>query len=240
MSGLLVDKVALITGASRGIGAAVAKRFAQEGAHVILISRNISELKQIDDQIKEFGGNATLVQLDLLEFINIKELAGSISTKFEAIDILVASAAMLGELCPLQDYDSEIWKSIVDTNFSANWYLIKNLDPLLKRAKAGRAIFITSDVGSSPTLYPYWGPYAASKAALEAMVKVYATETKHTTLCINMIQPGPINSGIYKQAFPGQDTSELPLPEELTDKFVELASENCNVTGEVFKLNPSE
>lgn len=242
MNSLLSGKIALITGASKGIGAAVAKRFVQEGAHVILISRNIEDLREIDDEIKKLVLNkkeesdTTLVQLDLLEFEKIKELSDLISKRFGRLDIFVASAGILGELCPVQDYDPGVWESIIGTNFNANWYLIKNLDPLLKCSETGRAIFVTSDVGQSPNFYPYWGPYAASKAALEAMIKVYAAETKHTKLCINIVQPGTINSGVYKQAFPGQDASKLPLPEELTDKFVELASENCNVSGEVFQL----
>lgn len=246
MSNLLSGKVALITGASKGIGAAVAKRFVQEGAHVILISRSIEGLREIDDEIRKLipdkkeESNTTLVQLDLLEFEKIKELAVTLNKQYQHLDILIANAGILGELCPVQDYDPNVWESIIETNFNANWYLIKNLDPLLKRAEAGRAIFVTSDTGQSPIFYPYWGPYAASKAALEAMVKVYAAETKHTKLCINIIQPGIINSGVYKQAFPGQDASKLPSPEELIDKFVELASENCKVSGEVFQLQPSQ
>ncbi|WP_339045734.1 SDR family NAD(P)-dependent oxidoreductase [Candidatus Mesenet endosymbiont of Agriotes lineatus] len=245
MSDLLSGKVALITGASKGIGAAVAKRFIQEGAHVILVSRNIEDLREVDDEIKKLVPdkkeefNTTLVQLDLLEFEKIKELAGAIDKQYQRLDILVASAGVLGELCPVQDYDPGTWESIIGTNFNANWYLIKNLDLLLKRAEAGRVIFVTSNTGQSPISYPYWSPYAASKAALEAMVKVYAAETKHTKLCINIVQPGTVNSGVYKQAFPGQDVSKLPSPEELTDKFVELASQNCKISGEVFQLQPT-
>ncbi|MDD9331159.1 MAG: SDR family NAD(P)-dependent oxidoreductase [Wolbachia sp.] len=244
----LEGKVALITGASGGIGSAVAKRFVKEGARVILISRSGESLSVLYDKIKgfeEFKENSvTPIQLDLLDFESVKLLSGRIATlklsESGALDILVACAGILGELNPTQDYSLEQFQDVMNINFIANWHLLKNLDSILKKSDAGRIIFVTSEVILSPSSYPYWGAYAASKAALEAMVEVYASETKHTKLCVNAVYPeGAIDSGIYKQAFPGKDTSELAFPDKLTDKFVELASTNCNISGEVLPLSKS-
>lgn len=245
-SKLLEGRVALITGASGTIGSAVAKRFINEGANVVLISRSIENLNALYDEIKECEelkeNSITLIQLDLLDFENVKLLANHITnlklSESGALDIMVACAGILGELNPIQDYSLETFQNIMNTNFIANWHLLKNLDPILKQSESGRIIFVTSEMILSPSSYPYWGIYAASKAALEIMVKIYASETKHTKLCVNAVYPqGPINSGIYNQAFPGkEDISGLVSPDQLTDKFVELASANCNVSGEVFPL----
>lgn len=244
-SKLLEGKVALITGASGTIGSAVAKRFIKEGARVILVSRSIDNLNTLYDEIKEFEelqeNSITLIQLDLLDFENVELLANNITnlklSESGALDVLVVCSGILGELHPIQDYSLQMFQNIVDTNFIANWHLLKNLDPILKKSNSGRIIFVTSEVTLSPASYPYWGAYAASKAALEIMVKIYASETKHTKLCINAVYPeGPVDSEVYRQAFPGKDTAGLISADQLTGKFVELASENCNVSGETFPL----
>ncbi|APR98505.1 SDR family NAD(P)-dependent oxidoreductase [Wolbachia endosymbiont of Folsomia candida] len=246
--GKLEGKVALITGASGGIGSAVAKRFVKEGANVILISRSIDNLKPLYNEIEELEefkeGSVKLIQLDLLDFENVKILTNMIESlklsESGALDILVACTGVLAKLSPIQDYEIEEFHSVMDTNFTANWFLLKNLDPMLKKSDAGRVIFITSEVTFSAASYPYWMPYAASKAALETMVKIYASETKHTKLCVNAVYPeGPVDSGIYKQAFSGKDILELTPPDELTDKFVELASGDCSISGEILPLNKS-
>lgn len=246
--GKLEGKVALITGASSGIGSAVAKRFVREGANVILVSRSIDNLKLLYSEIEGFEefkeGSVKLIQLDLLDFENVKILASMVESlklsESGALDILIACAGVLDKLNLIQDYELEEFQNIMNTNFTANWYLLKNLDPMLKKSDAGRVIFITSEVTFSPSSYPYWMPYAASKTALETMVKIYASETKHTKLCINAVYPeGPVDSGIYKQAFSGRDISELISPDALTDKFVELASGDCSISGEILPLSKS-
>ncbi|QOD37902.1 SDR family oxidoreductase [Candidatus Wolbachia massiliensis] len=246
--GQLEGKVALITGASGEIGSAVAKRFVREGAYVILISRSIENLKPLYSEIEELEefkeGSVKLIQLDLLDFENVKILPNMIESlklsESGALDILVACTGILGKLNPVHDCELEELQNVMNTNFIANWYLLKNLDPVLKESNSGRVIFITSEATLSPSSYPYWVPYAASKAALEIMVKIYASETKHTKLCANAVySEGPIDSEMYKQAFPGKDTSELVSPDKLTDRFVELASKDCSVSGQILPLSKS-
>ncbi|MDG7055983.1 MAG: SDR family oxidoreductase [Wolbachia endosymbiont of Meromenopon meropis] len=244
--GKLEGKIALITGASCGIGSAVAKRFVREGAYVILISRSIDHLKPLYSEIEQFEefkeGSVKLIQLDLLDFENVKILTNMIEnlklSESTALDILIACTEILGKLNPLHHCELDELQNVMNTNFTANWYLLKNLDSALKKSNSGRVIFMTSNVTLSPSSYPYWIPYAASKAALEMMVKIYASETKHTKLCVNSVYPEkPFDSEIYKQAFSGKNTIELILSDKLTDKFVELASENCSVSGQTFTLN---
>ncbi|UWI83298.1 SDR family oxidoreductase [Wolbachia endosymbiont of Howardula sp.] len=246
--GKLEGKIALINGASGKIGTAVAKRFIKEGAYVILMSRSVDNLKPLYNTIQELRefreGYVKIIQLDLLDFENVIILTHMIESlklsETGVLDILVSCTGILGKSYPIHECTLEELQNIMNINFTANWYLLKNLDFMLKRSNAGRVIFITSEVTFSPAYYPYWMPYAASKAALEIMVKIYASETKHTKLCINAVYPlGPVDSGIYQQAFPGKDVSELISPEILTDKFVELASEDCIVSGNIFPLSKS-
>ncbi|MFV0949520.1 SDR family NAD(P)-dependent oxidoreductase [Wolbachia endosymbiont of Nasonia giraulti] len=243
--GDLEGKIALITGASGGIGSSVAKRFVKEGACVILISRSLDNLKPLYNEIEELKeGSVKLIQLDLLDFENVEKLANMIESpklsESGTLDILIACTEILGKLSSVHDCELEDLQNVMNTNFTANWYLLKNLGPILKKSNAGRAIFMTSEITLSPSSYPYWVPYAASKAALEAMVKIYASETKHTNLCINAVySEGPIDSEMYKQAFSGKDISELVPPDKLTDKFVELASEDCSISGQILPLSKS-
>lgn len=243
--GDLEGKIALITGASGGIGSSVAKRFVKEGACVILISRSLDNLKPLYNEIEELKeGSVKLIQLDLLDFENVEKLANMIESpklsESGTLDILIACTEILGKLSSVHDCELEDLQNVMNTNFTASWYLLKNLGPILKKSNAGRAIFMTSEITLSPSSYPYWVPYAASKAALEAMVKIYASETKHTNLCINAVySEGPIDSEMYKQAFSGKDISELVPPDKLTDKFVELASEDCSISGQVLPLSKS-
>ncbi|WP_264336492.1 MULTISPECIES: SDR family NAD(P)-dependent oxidoreductase [unclassified Wolbachia] len=243
--GDLEGKIALITGASGGIGSAVAKRFVKEGACVILISRSLDNLKPLYNEIEELKeGSVKLIQLDLLDFESVKVLPNMIESlklsESGTLDILIACTEILGKLSSVHDCELEDLQNVMNTNFTASWYLLKNLGPILKKSNAGRAIFMTSEITLSPSSYPYWVPYAASKAALEAMVKIYASETKHTNLCINAVySEGPIDSEMYKQAFSGKDISELVPPDKLTDKFVELASEDCSISGQILPLSKS-
>ncbi len=229
-SGALEGRLALITGASRGIGAAVAERYAQEGADLILVARTAGGLEATDDRVRAHGRHATLVPLDLLEGEAIDRLGASMFERFGKLDILVGNAATLGPLSPMGHYDPKAWQRVIDLNLNANWRLIRSFDPLLRRSDAGRAIFVTSGVAQGGLAY--WGAYAASKAALEAMVRTYAAELNKTKVVANLVDPGVVRTRLRAQAFPGEDPNKLPPPEAITDAFVELASPECRRNGE--------
>ncbi len=234
----LEGRIALITGASRGIGAAVARRFAREGAHVILVARTTGGLEEVDDAIKAdikegSGDSTTLVPLDLAEHDGIDRLGAAIYERSGRLDILVGNAATLGTLSPMGHIDPAVWDELIAVNVTANWRLIRSFDPLLRAAEAGRAIFVTSGVASDVS--PYWGAYAVSKAALEMMVKVYAGEITKTSVRANLLDPGAVRTGMRAQAFPGEDPLSLPHPDEVTDRFVELAEPACTRNGEVVR-----
>ncbi|HEY0834065.1 MAG TPA: SDR family NAD(P)-dependent oxidoreductase [Azospirillum sp.] len=230
----LAGRMALITGASRGIGAAVAKRFAAEGAHVVLTARTVGALEEVDDAIqKETGQNATLVTLNLMEFDKIDQLGQAIYERFGRLDIVVGNAAVLETLGPIATYDPKHWQRIMDTNVTANYRLIRSMDRLLRASDAGRAIFVTSGAARAP--YPYWGPYAVSKAALEMMVQTYAMEVAKSNLRVNLVDPGVVRTRMRTQAFPGEDPNTLPPPESVTGPFVDLAEAACTRHGEIVK-----
>ena len=222
-SSSLNNKIALITGASRGIGAAVAKRFAQEGAHVILVARTIGGLEAMDDEITAAGGKSTLVALDLADHDKIDSLGAMIAERFGRLDVLVGNAAVLGDLTPLAHADAKMWNQVMAVNVTANWRLIRSFDPLLRASDAGRAMFVTSGVTERAEPKPYWGPYAVSKAALEVMVETYAAEVAQTKVRVNLVDPGVVRTAMRASAMPGEDASRLPLPESITDVFVKLA-----------------
>ncbi len=230
MTRKFADKIALVTGASRGIGRAVAKKLAAEGAHVILIARTTGGLEELDDEIRAAGGSATLVPLDLKDHASIDGLAAPLLERYGRLDILVADAGMLGRLTPLAQFPPELWEQMFAVNVHANWRLIRALDPLLRAAPAGRAIFVTS--GASRSLKAYWGGYATTKAALDAMVKVYAEETAKTNLRVNLLNPGATRTSMRAQAFPGEDVNTLKSPEALLDVFMALADPACTLHGE--------
>lgn len=230
MTGKLQGKIALITGASQGIGAAVAKRFAMEGAQVILTARNVENLEKVDDEIRAAGGlPAVLVPMDLREGEKIDALGASILQRFSKLDVLVGNAGILGDLSPLSHQDPKIWQRVMEVNLTANWRLLRICDALLQRSEAGRAIFVTSGVTQGH--YAYWGPYTVSKAALEAMVYTYANETAKTKVRANLIDPGAVRTAMRAAAMPGEDPSTLPAPDEITHRFVELASDSCSHHG---------
>lgn len=227
----LADKVALITGASRGIGAAVAIRFAAEGAHVVLVARTVGGLEEVDDQIQKSGGRATLVPMDLVDHVKIDQMAAALHQRFERLDILVGNAAILGTLSPMGHIDPKEWERVIGVNLTANWRLIRAMDPLLRMADSGRAIFVTSGVARG--VFPYWGAYAASKAGLENMVKTWAGEISKTSVRVNLIDPGIVRTRMRAQAFPGEDPQKLRPAEAVTDAFLALAAEDCARHGEL-------
>jgi NAD(P)-dependent dehydrogenase (short-subunit alcohol dehydrogenase family) len=233
-SARLKDRLALITGASRGLGAAVAKRFAAEGAQLVLLARDTAALEKLDDELRASGRSATLVPLDLRQFDRLDAMAASLHQRFGRVDIFVSCAATLGHLAPTGHFDPALWQEIVDVNITANWRLIRALDPLLRGSPAGRAIFTTCIAARESE--PYWAPYAASKAALEALVKSYAEEIAQTTLRVNLVDPGPMRTALRFAAFPFEERDKIKLPEDATEPFVALAEETCTQNGALLAL----
>ncbi len=232
----LAGRIALITGASRGIGAAVARRFAQEGAHVVLTARTVGGLEEVDDAIRADGGAATLVPLDLRQHDHIDPMAASLYERFGRLDVLVGNAAMLGPLSPVAHSDPLKWREVVDLDLLANHRLIRAVDPLLRASEAGRAIFVTASVAREPQ--PYWGAYAVAKAGLEMLVRLYAAETAKSSIRANLIEPGAVRTGLRADAYPGEDATALPPPEAVTETFVELAMADFDATGTIVQAEP--
>jgi NAD(P)-dependent dehydrogenase (short-subunit alcohol dehydrogenase family) len=229
----LKGRTALITGASRGIGAAVAKRLAREGAHVVLVARTVGGLEEVDDAIQKEGkGQATLVPLDLKDLGKIDGLALQLAERFGKLDILVGNAAILGGLRPISHVTDSIWKNVMAVNVEANFRLLRALDGLLRKSDAPRAIFVTS--GVTQGTFPYWGPYTISKVALEAMVKTYAAENMKTPIRANLVDPGVVRTAMRAEAMPGENPGILPEPESITDIFVKLAQPSLKESGKVF------
>ena len=229
-AGRLADRIALITGASRGIGAAVARRFAAEGAHVVLVARTAAGLEEVDDAIRENGGAATLVPLDLTDFNAVDRLGQAVFDRFRRLDILIGNAGMLGTLTPIPHIQPQEWDRVLGINLTANWRLIRSLDPLLRASDAGRAIFVTAGAARRPRAF--WASYAISKSALEMLVSIYASEVAHTRLRVNLIDPGSVRTRLRAQAYPGEDPGALPDPDEIAEAFVDLAEARCTRHGE--------
>lgn len=230
----LADRVALVTGASRGIGQAAALALAKAGAHVIALARTTGGLEALEDQILKDGGEVTLVPFDLLELDRIDDLGAEIYKRFERLDILVGNAGILGPLSPLGHIKTEEWHKVIDLNLNANWRLLRILDPLLQRSKAGRAVFVTC--GAAIDNLAYWGPYSTSKAGLEAMVRTYAQEVSSTKIRANLLDPGIVRTSIRMKAFPGEDPETLSEPRELGPLFISMASADYDKNGETIKF----
>ena len=230
----LAGRLALVTGATRGVGRAVALAYAREGAHLILVGRTAGALEEVDDEIRSGGGTATLLTLDLKTHDKIDALGPTIYQRWSKLDILVGNAGILGPLSPLGHVTADAWSEVLEINLSANWRLIRTLDPLLRRSEAGRAIFVTSGAAAAPRAY--WGPYAVSKAGLEALVKVYAHEVENTPVRANLVNPGPTRTGMRAKAFPGEDPASLKPPEHVAETFVKLAEVACTDNGRLFDL----
>ena len=225
----LQGRVALITGASRGLGAAVARTYAAAGAHVILLARTQGALEELDDQIQAAGGRATLFPFDLGETRKISAIGPAIADKFGRLDILVGNAAQLGTLSPVAHSDPKIFEEVFRTNFFANYHLLRALDPLLRASDAGRALFITD--ACAHVKAPFWGAYAATKAALESMVMTYAAEVAHSPLCVNLIDPGVMGTEMRASAFPAEQRDTLPAPDDIAAALVHWASPACTTRG---------
>lgn len=229
----LAGRIALVTGASRGIGAAVARRFAAEGAHVIAVARTVGGLEDLDDAVKAAGSTATLVPLDLRDLDRIDPLGPQLHARFGRLDVFVASAGVLGTVGPLSHHDAKLWDEVYSLNVTANWRLIRTLEPLLRLSDAGRAIFVSS--AAAQNARAFMGAYASSKAAFEAMAKSWAAELANTKVRINIVHPGPTRTAMRAALMPGEDPMTLPSPDEMTDIYVDLASPEWTRTGETLK-----
>lgn len=217
------DYVAVVTGASRGIGYATAKALAAEGAHVMAVARTVGSLEALDDEIKALGGEATLVPLDITDFDALDRLGGVIMEKYGKLDILIGNAATLGDITPVSHLKPKTWQKLMDVNVTANYRLIRSLDPLLRAADHGRAVFVSSSkIVREPR--HFWGGYATSKAALECLVKTYAAEVERSNLRVNLLNPGPIRTAMRAAAVPGEDPDTVDKPAALMPLMLKLCS----------------
>ena len=232
----LADRVAVVTGAARGIGRAAALALAAAGARIVAIARTVGALEELDDAIRAAGGApATLVPLDLAALDRIDPLGPQLLQRFGRADILVGNAGMLGTLGPLSHHDPALWEEVFRVNVHANWRLMRTLEPLLRRSDAGRAVFITS--GAATRAQAYWAAYAASKAALDQMVRVWAAELASSAARVNLLSPGPTRTAMRARAFPGENPETLKLPERVAHLVVELASPSCLRQGETVSVS---
>jgi len=225
----LSGRIALVTGASRGIGRAVALALARAGAHVIITARSVSQLEDLDDEIRASGGKATLMALDLRKLDSVDSIGPTIYPRWGKLDILVANAGILGPLSPLPHVTADAWDLVMKINLEANWRLVRTLDPLLRLSDAGRAVFVTASAASGK--YAYWGPYAVSKAGVEALARTWAHELANTNVRVNIVNPGPIATQMRAKAFPGENQEQLPKPADVAPLFVELAAPETTSNG---------
>jgi len=222
MSRTLDGRIALITGASRGIGRAAAIALAKAGAHVILVARTVGGLEEADDEIQKLGGTATLVPMNLRDGDAIDRLGASIFERWGRLDAFLGNAGVLGQLTPLAHLEPKTFQEVMEVNVTANWRLIRSLDPLLRLSDAGRVLFVTSGAARKHTAF--WGAYAVSKAALESLALTYAAECEGSKIKVNLINPGPMRTAMRKKAMPGEDPNSLPAPENLASHLVEMLS----------------
>ncbi len=233
----LAGRVALVTGASRGIGRAAALALAREGAHVVALARTQGALEELDDEIRALGSTATLVPLDLLDFAGIDRLGAALFARHKKLDILIAAAAELGTLGPLGHVKPEDFERTLALDLTANYRLLRSLDPLLRAAPSASALFLTGGVPEGARA-AYWGPYAAAKAGLEAMVRSYAAEVAHAKVRVHLVDPGPTRTALRAKAFPGEVLSGLRKPKAAAEAMVELLCEESLSSGEVVRLAP--
>jgi len=226
------SRIALVTGGSRGIGYATARALARSGAHVVAVARTQGGLEELDDDIRNDGGSATLVPLNLTDFDGIARLAVALHERHGRLDILVGNAGVAGPSSPLGHIEMKPWNDVMAINVSANFQLIRCMEPLLKRSDAGRAVFVTSAEASKATAY--LGPYAASKAALETLARAWAQETASTKLRVNLFNPGPVRTRMRATVFPGEDPLTLVPPEQVAESIVPMCASDWNETGKLY------
>ena len=224
-------RIALVTGASRGIGRAAAEALAREGAHVIALARTQGALEELDDTISRAGGAATLVPLDLTDGEGIDRLGAAVHERWQRLDILIGNAGILGELTPVSHIRPHDWQRLLDVNLTANWRLIRSFDPLLRQSQAGRAIFVSS--GAARMNRPFWGGYGMTKAALEYLVKTYAAELEGSNATANLLDPGATATAMRAKAMPGEDPDTLPQPTDVAGLIVTMANAAFTENGSV-------
>jgi NAD(P)-dependent dehydrogenase (short-subunit alcohol dehydrogenase family) len=231
---ILDGKLALVTGASRGIGAATAEALAREGAHVILVARSAPALEEVEDRIHQAGGSATIAPLDLTEADSIGKLGVAVSSRWDKLDIMVLNAAMLGSLTPVEHIDAKEYSRILTLNVGANQALIATFDQLLRKAERADIIGVTSSVGATPRAF--WGAYGSSKAALDNLLGTYADETEHTgRIRVHVLDPGATRTRMRQLAFPGEEPESVKPPETVAEAIVRRLSGNTK-TGERFRI----
>jgi NAD(P)-dependent dehydrogenase (short-subunit alcohol dehydrogenase family) len=229
MTKALDGRLALITGASRGIGRSAALALAKAGAHVILVARTVGGLEEADDEIQKAGGTATLVPMNLRDSEAIDRLGASIFERWGRLDAVLGNAGVLGQLTPLAHLEPKTFQEVMEVNVTANWRLLRSLDPLLRQSDSGRVLFVTSGAARKHT--PFWGAYSVSKAALESLALTYAAECETTNIKVNLINPGPMRTAMRKKAMPGEDPNTLPSPDDMAPKIVEMLSPSFTQNG---------
>jgi NAD(P)-dependent dehydrogenase (short-subunit alcohol dehydrogenase family) len=233
MTKALADRVALVTGATRGIGRATALLLAQAGAHIVAVGRTQGALEELDDAVRGAGSTATLVPLDMRDYPGLYRLATSLNERYQRLDVLVGNAGVVGQRSPLDHIDPQNWDEVMAVNVTANWHLIRAMNPLLKRSDAGRVVLITSGAATNPRAYS--GAYSVSKAALNVLGQIYAAETSSTTpVRVNLFNPGPTRTRMRAWVMPGEDPMTLPTPEEVARKIVDLCLPGCMETGKLY------
>jgi NAD(P)-dependent dehydrogenase (short-subunit alcohol dehydrogenase family) len=231
----LAGRIALVTGASRGIGRAIALELARRGAHVIALARTQGALEELDDEIRALGGEATLVPCDIQDFDALDRLGAAIHQRWGQLDILVGNAGILGPLTPIAHCDPDKWERVFAVNVTANYRLIRSLDPLLRASDAGRVVLISSGAAQRADLRAFWGPYAASKAALDAILRTYAAETVNVSnVRVMSANPGPLRTKMRAAAMPGEDPMTLRTPEEFAPKVANLCAPTSTETGKIY------
>ena len=233
MTSPLASRIALVTGASRGIGYATARALAKAGAHIVAVARTQAGLEELDDEIRQAGGSATLVPLNLTDFDGIARLGAALHERHGKLDILVGNAGVAGPSSPLGHIDLKAWNDVIAVNVTANFQLIRCMEPLLKRSDAGRAVFVTSAAASKASAY--LAPYAASKAAVETLARAWAQETAATSIRVNLFDPGPIRTRMRASVFPGEDPMTLDTPEQAAEFILPMCAPDWSETGKLFE-----
>jgi len=228
----LKGRVAVVTGASRGIGYFTALELAKAGAHVVACARTVGGLEELDDAIKAVGGSATLVPFDLADMAAIDKLGGAINERWGKLDIMVANAGVLGTISPIGHVEAKVFEKVMTINVNATWRLIRSLEPLLIKSDAGRALILSSSAAHK--CKPFWGPYSASKAAVEALARTWAGETQRLPLRILCVDPGATRTAMRAQAMPGEDPETVPHPSEVAAKLLPLVGPDQTETGKLY------